>query len=125
MRTLAYAVRRGPLRVKELRKVTKVDYATFLTIVGTVIMLLLVIIGWFLRRIADQYDEAQRNHNEQFDKLLKRFDTLTEIIYEHKTDVEVIKTQIDTHNRELGSINNLYDRMRMVERDVEVIKART
>lgn len=101
------------------------EHAQFLAIIGSVIMILLVIIGWFLRRIADQYDSAQENHNQQFDKLLKKFDVLTEIIYEHKSDVEVIKEQINTHNRALNSIDTLYDRLRLVERDVEVIKAKS
>ena len=98
--------------------------AQFLTIVGAFVMILLGVIGFFLKRIADQYDEAQRNHNEQFDKLLKKFDVLTEIIYEHKTDVEVIKEQINTHNKEIGSFNNIYDRIRKIETSVEVINAR-
>lgn len=100
------------------------ELSLFLTIVGSVILLLLAIIGFFLKRIADQYDQAQENHNEQFDKLLKKFDVLTEIIYEHKSDVEVIKEQINSHNRELNSINTIYDRLRLVEKDVEVIKSK-
>jgi hypothetical protein len=95
----------------------------FLTIVGTFVLILLGIIGFFLSRIADQYDVAQANHNEQFDKLLKKFDVLTEIIYEHKSDVEVIKEQINTHNRALNSIDIIYDRLRVVETEVSVIKS--
>ena len=85
---------------------------------------MLFIIGWFLRRIADQYDSAQLNHNEQFDKLLKKFDILTEIIYEHKSDVEVIKEQISTQKRELLVMNNLFERVRVVENEITGIKAR-
>ena len=94
------------------------------TIIGSAIMIMLTIIGWFLNRIAAQYDQAQKNHNEQFDKLLKKFDTLTAIIYEHKSDVEVIKEQINTHTKEMASINNLFDRVRSVENEITGIKAR-
>lgn len=97
---------------------------------------LLIIIGWFLNRIAKQYDEAQKNnakqyeeaqknYNEQFNKLLKKFDTLTEIIYEHKTDVEVIKTQINAYNKDLTAVNTLFDRVREVENDVSILKDRS
>lgn len=101
------------------------ENALYISVVGTLIMILLTIIGWFLNRIAKQYDEAQSTHNEQFDKLLTKFDVLTEIIYDHKKDVEVIKEQINTHSRELNGVNILFDRVRIVESDIAVLKDRT
>lgn len=102
----------------------EVEHLDFITIGGAFVMVLLGIISFFLKRIVDQYDTAQKNHNEQFDKLLKKFDVLTEIIYEHKNDVEVIKTQIAIHNDDLKSLDHLYDRMRVAEADIAVIKVR-
>jgi hypothetical protein len=100
------------------------EQTLFFSIVGTFILILLAIIGFFLKRIAEQYDAAQENHNQQFDKLLKKFDVLTEIIYEHKSDVEVIKEQINTHNRALNSIDVIYDRLRVVETDLSIFKSK-
>ena len=75
-------------------------------------------------RFVKQYDEANKDHSLMFDKLLKRFDTLTEIIYEHKTDVEVIKSQINVYNKELSAVNNLFDRVRVTENDIAILKER-
>ena len=96
-----------------------------LGIIGSLLCLMLGVISWFLKRIVGQYDRAQESNTSQFEQLIKRFDVLTEIIYEHKTDVEVIKEQVKVHNRGFADMNILYDRVRKVETDVEVIKART
>jgi len=96
----------------------------FLPVASSIIVFMLSIIGWFLMRFVKQYDEANKDHSLMFDKLLKRFDTLTEIIYEHKTDVEVIKSQINVYNKELSAVNNLFDRVRVTENDIAILKER-
>jgi GTP:adenosylcobinamide-phosphate guanylyltransferase len=97
--------------------------AQIFSIVSGIIIFMLGIIGWFLIRFVRQYDEANKDHVTMFDKLIKRFDTLTAIIYEHKTDVEVIKTQLNSYNKDLQSVDTLYERVRVVENDVAFLKA--
>ena len=101
------------------------EYANVLTTVGFIIVSMLGIIGWFLIRFVRQYDDANKSHALMFKELLEKFDTLTEIIFEHKTDVEVIKSQINIHNKDLAAINNLYDRVRASENDIAVLKERS
>jgi len=95
----------------------------YLPIIGAFISLLLLIIGWFLNRLIKQQDLAHEQTGAQFKSLLEKFDTLNTTMLEHKTDVEVIKEQINTHSRELGAFNQIFDRIRIVESDVSVLKA--
>jgi hypothetical protein len=78
-----------------------------------IIPIMLLIIGVFLSRLLNQFDE-----------LLKKFDVLNTTMLEHKADVDVIKEQISNHSKELIDINLLWDRVRIVENDVTTIKAR-
>ena len=104
------------------------DNIYFLPVASSIIVFMLGIIGWFLIRFVKQYDEANKDHSLMFEKLLKRFDTLTEIIYEHKTDVEVIKSQLHEYNKDIGAANNLFnslfDRVRITENDIAILKER-
>jgi chromosome segregation ATPase len=95
-----------------------------ITVIGSFIVLLLGIIGWFLGKFYDQQKEAHISNQTQFKELLDKLDTLTSTLQEHRTDVEVIKEKINTLDKSIYSLKDLSDRINKIERDIFGINSR-
>lgn len=100
------------------------DYAMVISGAGAVIIFLLGAVTWFLNRLINQNDTTHIENKEQFKELIDQVIEVKTTLQDHKTDVAVIKEQINNHTKGLQDVEQLFHRVRVVENDIAVIQVR-
>ena len=100
------------------------DYAMMLSGAIALIIFLLGAVTWFLKRLISQNDTTHIENKEQFKELINEVIEVKTTLQDHKTDVAVIKEQINHHSQGLKDVEQLFHRVRVVENDIAVIQTR-
>jgi hypothetical protein len=98
-------------------------------------MVMFATVIFLLKRFIDQYDKANQENKIQFDALIIEVKEVKNALTTHQSEVAVgfqetkgvvnlISERIETHEKMLDDLNILYDRVRINETDINVIKER-
>ena len=111
------------------------DYALILSIASFLIIFLLSSVTWFLNRLITQNDKTHEANKQQFKELIDEVKEVKTSLSLHQSDValgfqetkgtvSVLLEKIQTHSELLCDLNILYDRVRLTESEILVIKER-
>lgn len=85
------------------------DELIFIEIAGGVIMLLLAIIARFLKRLLEQFDKLN--------------ETMVKMDKDISGKIGIIEVQTIDNGRRLSELDPLWERMRLAENDIAIIKS--
>lgn len=113
----------------------KLEHLANLQAMDFINMAMYAAVIFFFKRLIDQQDEANKSSKAQFAALIEEVKEVRNALARHQGDVAVgfqetkgmvdlMVERIENHEKILSDMNLLYDRVRINESDINVLKER-